>query len=278
MPAPTHSPFARATHSYIHAYTTANRLLKDNLGGNSRTAMIATISPSALNFEETLSTLRYDATGAVYTGVVVYVCMHDIVCVWVCAVPWSHKQGCERRHRLTEPVPVTLAVYMCFAFPLAVHLCVCGGGGGAGQHVCQQRQEHCEQGCGERGRQRAHHPRSGLTRMCTLAAPGGVQALTLVSISVYACLHRHTHTHMRPYVFVCVPPPILLTHTHIHTHTHAHTYRAAGRDCASADAPGAAERGGPGRRGGGRAWHGRPRGRKRGEQTAARAARRERAT
>ncbi|MCJ1298406.1 kinesin-like protein Klp8 [Hypocenomyce scalaris] len=34
-------------------------LLKDSLGGNSMTAMIATISPADLNFEETLSTLRY---------------------------------------------------------------------------------------------------------------------------------------------------------------------------------------------------------------------------
>uniref|UniRef100_A0A671LLJ6 Kinesin family member 13A n=1 Tax=Sinocyclocheilus anshuiensis TaxID=1608454 RepID=A0A671LLJ6_9TELE len=34
-------------------------LLKDNLGGNSKTAMIATISPAADNYEETLSTLRY---------------------------------------------------------------------------------------------------------------------------------------------------------------------------------------------------------------------------
>ncbi|XP_058986852.1 kinesin-like protein KIF13A isoform X3 [Musca domestica] len=34
-------------------------LLKDNLGGNSKTVMVATISPSADNFEETLSTLRY---------------------------------------------------------------------------------------------------------------------------------------------------------------------------------------------------------------------------
>ena len=34
-------------------------LLKENLGGNSKTAMIATISPSEMNFEETLSTLRY---------------------------------------------------------------------------------------------------------------------------------------------------------------------------------------------------------------------------
>ncbi|XP_065344579.1 kinesin-like protein KIF13A isoform X4 [Cloeon dipterum] len=34
-------------------------LLKDNLGGNSKTVMVATISPAADNFEETLSTLRY---------------------------------------------------------------------------------------------------------------------------------------------------------------------------------------------------------------------------
>uniref|UniRef100_A0A8C3AJG6 Kinesin family member 13B n=1 Tax=Cyclopterus lumpus TaxID=8103 RepID=A0A8C3AJG6_CYCLU len=34
-------------------------LLKDCLGGNSRTAMVATVSPSADNYEETLSTLRY---------------------------------------------------------------------------------------------------------------------------------------------------------------------------------------------------------------------------
>lgn len=34
-------------------------LMQDNLGGNSRTVMVATISPAADNFEETLSTLRY---------------------------------------------------------------------------------------------------------------------------------------------------------------------------------------------------------------------------
>lgn len=33
--------------------------LQDNLGGNSKTVMVATISPSADNYEETLSTLRY---------------------------------------------------------------------------------------------------------------------------------------------------------------------------------------------------------------------------
>ena len=34
-------------------------LLKDTLGGNAITAMVAAISPSALHYEETMSTLRY---------------------------------------------------------------------------------------------------------------------------------------------------------------------------------------------------------------------------
>lgn len=34
-------------------------LSQDCLGGNSRTAMVATVSPAADNYEETLSTLRY---------------------------------------------------------------------------------------------------------------------------------------------------------------------------------------------------------------------------
>ena len=37
------------------------RLLQDSLGGNSKTVMIATISPSRLDVEETVSTLRYAA-------------------------------------------------------------------------------------------------------------------------------------------------------------------------------------------------------------------------
>jgi kinesin family protein 3/17 len=37
------------------------RLLQDSLGGNTKTVMIAAISPSSYNYEETLSTLRYAA-------------------------------------------------------------------------------------------------------------------------------------------------------------------------------------------------------------------------
>ena len=39
-------------------------LLKDNLGGNSKTVMVATVSPAADNYEETLSTLRYTVYSA----------------------------------------------------------------------------------------------------------------------------------------------------------------------------------------------------------------------
>lgn len=35
------------------------RLLQDSLGGNTKTIMIAAVSPADYNFEETLSTLRY---------------------------------------------------------------------------------------------------------------------------------------------------------------------------------------------------------------------------
>lgn len=35
------------------------RLLMNSLGGNSKTAMIANISPADINYDETLSTLRY---------------------------------------------------------------------------------------------------------------------------------------------------------------------------------------------------------------------------
>lgn len=37
------------------------RILNDSLGGNTKTVMIATISPADYNYEETLSTLRYSS-------------------------------------------------------------------------------------------------------------------------------------------------------------------------------------------------------------------------
>ena len=37
------------------------RILQDSLGGNSRTTMIAHVSPAEYNYEESLNTLRYAA-------------------------------------------------------------------------------------------------------------------------------------------------------------------------------------------------------------------------
>jgi kinesin family member 1 len=47
-------------------------LLKDSLGGNSKTAMIACVSPADNNYDETLSTLRYaDAAKRIRTKAVI---------------------------------------------------------------------------------------------------------------------------------------------------------------------------------------------------------------
>ena len=40
-------------------------LLRENLGGNSKTAMIAAISPADINYDETLSTLRSVPLGVI---------------------------------------------------------------------------------------------------------------------------------------------------------------------------------------------------------------------
>lgn len=41
------------------AYLRARRILKDSLGGNAKTVMIACVSPSSSDFDETLNTLNY---------------------------------------------------------------------------------------------------------------------------------------------------------------------------------------------------------------------------
>ena len=59
------SHFITAFQSYSYYITSLQSLqlfflfFQDNLGGNSKTVMVATISPAADNYEETLSTLRY---------------------------------------------------------------------------------------------------------------------------------------------------------------------------------------------------------------------------
>ena len=47
------------THHIPYRDSKLTRLLQDSLGGNTKTIMIAAVSPADYNYEETLSTLRY---------------------------------------------------------------------------------------------------------------------------------------------------------------------------------------------------------------------------
>lgn len=47
------------THHIPYRDSKLTRLLQDSLGGNTKTIMIAAISPANYNYDETLSTLRY---------------------------------------------------------------------------------------------------------------------------------------------------------------------------------------------------------------------------
>lgn len=49
-----------AAHNHIpYRDSKLTRLLQDSLGGNTKTVMIAALSPADYNYDETLSTLRY---------------------------------------------------------------------------------------------------------------------------------------------------------------------------------------------------------------------------
>jgi len=55
----TRSPLRQANSHIPYRDSVLTWLLSDSLGGNSKTIMVATISPSPVQYEETLSTLRY---------------------------------------------------------------------------------------------------------------------------------------------------------------------------------------------------------------------------
>ena len=48
-------------HTLLPAQQVLTWLLKDSLTGNSKTVMLAALSPAAANYQETLSTLRFAA-------------------------------------------------------------------------------------------------------------------------------------------------------------------------------------------------------------------------
>jgi hypothetical protein len=47
------------THHIPYRDSKLTRLLQDSLGGNTKTIMVAALSPADYNYDETLSTLRY---------------------------------------------------------------------------------------------------------------------------------------------------------------------------------------------------------------------------
>jgi kinesin family protein 13 len=54
------SPSRKGLEAHVpYRNSTLTWLLKDSFGGNSKTVMVATVSPSARHYEETLSTLKY---------------------------------------------------------------------------------------------------------------------------------------------------------------------------------------------------------------------------
>ena len=55
---PTHRPQGRKSH-VPYRDSKLTRLLKDSIGGNCRTVMIAAVSPSSLTYEDTYNTLKY---------------------------------------------------------------------------------------------------------------------------------------------------------------------------------------------------------------------------
>lgn len=59
------------------------RLLKDSIGGNCRTIMIAAVSPSVLAYEDTYNTLKYASRAKeIKVSVRIWHCGGDLLCVW----------------------------------------------------------------------------------------------------------------------------------------------------------------------------------------------------
>ena len=57
---PSSPPLPQGKSGYVpYRDSKLTRLLKDSLGGNCRTVMVANVSPSALSFEDTYNTLKY---------------------------------------------------------------------------------------------------------------------------------------------------------------------------------------------------------------------------
>lgn len=73
------------------------RLLKDSLGGNCRTVMVAAVSPSALAYEDTYNTLKYASRAKEIRLSVRSSCCGDALCVWELLMAGRESAACWGR-------------------------------------------------------------------------------------------------------------------------------------------------------------------------------------
>ncbi len=153
---------------------------QDSLGGNSKTVMIACVSPADINFEESLNTLRYADRARhirnrptvnrdpVAAKVRVYVCVCVCLCVCVCRSahpPYMSSAALVllRVHGLCITKRVQSLVRVCVCVCVCVSLCVCvyitGGSAPSADLSTQRRGQHATCQASQSGAQ-------GLGRWC----------------------------------------------------------------------------------------------------------------
>jgi len=101
------------------------RMLQDSLGGNSRTVMIACVSPADVNLEESLNTLRYaDRARSIQNRPVVNRDPGAALVRCSCALSRSSLQigvflGLRACQSLTKSIPDRRTVFECATFPVS---------------------------------------------------------------------------------------------------------------------------------------------------------------
>ena len=86
------------------------RLLKDSLGGNARTAMIACLSPAAVNFAENLNTLKYAKRVRDCTAEIHVICVNSIILQYSNCCPLEGVKSVHLLCTLKECIHTYMAV------------------------------------------------------------------------------------------------------------------------------------------------------------------------
>uniref|UniRef100_A0A673BFB6 Kinesin motor domain-containing protein n=1 Tax=Sphaeramia orbicularis TaxID=375764 RepID=A0A673BFB6_9TELE len=176
-------------------------LLKDSLGGNSRTAMVATISPSADNYDETLSTLRYAdrAKNIVNHAVVnedpnariIRELREEVEKLKEQLTEAESLKAPELKERLEESEKLIQEMTVTWEDKLRKT-----------EAVAQERQRQLE--------------RLGISLQSS-----GIRVVDHRYTYTYIHTYTHTHTHLHTHTYTYIHT---YTHTHTHTPTHTHTF------------------------------------------------------